>query len=38
VFLPYTAEAYERSQSWMRERGLFEDAAPAPSYESVVQI
>jgi NitT/TauT family transport system substrate-binding protein len=38
VFLPYTAEAYERSQRWMRERGLFEDAAPAPSYESVVQI
>jgi NitT/TauT family transport system substrate-binding protein len=38
VFLPYTGEAYDRSQRWMRERDLFEDAAPAPSYESVVQV
>jgi NitT/TauT family transport system substrate-binding protein len=39
VFLPYTAEAYERSQRWMRERDLFEDAgATPPSYESVVTI
>lgn len=38
VFLPYTAEAYERSQRWMRERDLFDDAGPAPSYKSVVQV
>jgi ABC-type nitrate/sulfonate/bicarbonate transport system substrate-binding protein len=25
VFLPYTEEMYERSQQWMRERGLFEE-------------
>ncbi len=24
VFLPYTASAYEQSQQWMRDRGLFE--------------
>jgi NitT/TauT family transport system substrate-binding protein len=38
VFLPYTDEAYERSQRWMRERNLFDDVGAAPSYESVVQI
>ena len=39
VFLPYTSDSYERSQKWMRERGLFEsgEAAPAP-FESVVQV
>jgi NitT/TauT family transport system substrate-binding protein len=37
VFLPYTEEAYERSQRWMRERNLFEDAGAAPAYESVVR-
>ncbi len=38
VFLPYTAESYERSQQWMRERSLFETGdAPAP-VESVVQV
>jgi hypothetical protein len=38
VFLPYTQETYERSQEWMRERGLFEDAAPAQAFGSVVQV
>ena len=38
VFLPYTGEAYERSQEWMRERNLFEDAGEAPAYESVVTV
>lgn len=38
VFLPYTADRYDRSQRWMRERDLFDDSAPAPSYESVVQV
>jgi NitT/TauT family transport system substrate-binding protein len=38
VFLPYTADSYERSQQWMRERRLFESAdAPAP-FEAVVQV
>jgi ABC-type nitrate/sulfonate/bicarbonate transport system substrate-binding protein len=38
VFLPYTEEAYDRSQAWMRERNLFEDAGEAPAYASVVQV
>lgn len=38
VFLPYTAEAYERAQTWMRERGLFEDGAAAPDFASAVQV
>ena len=38
VFLPYTADSYDRSQQWMRERSLFEAGhAPAP-FESVVQV
>jgi NitT/TauT family transport system substrate-binding protein len=38
VFLPYTAEMYERSQRWMREHQMFEEEAAAPSFESVVQV
>jgi hypothetical protein len=38
VFLPYTGEMYERSQAWMRERELFEEAGPAPAYETVVRL
>ena len=38
VFLPYTAEMYERSQRWMQEHRLFEDQGPVPSFESVVQV
>jgi NitT/TauT family transport system substrate-binding protein len=38
VFLPYTADRYERSQRWMQERHLFGDGGRAPSYESVVQV
>ena len=38
VFLPYTRETYERSQEWMRERHLFEDAPPAQEFTSVVQL
>jgi NitT/TauT family transport system substrate-binding protein len=38
VFLPYTRERYERSQEWMRERDLFEEAGPAPGFESIVQV
>jgi NitT/TauT family transport system substrate-binding protein len=40
VFLPYTAEAYEHSQRWMEERGLFEQAqgvARELEYEAIVQ-
>jgi NitT/TauT family transport system substrate-binding protein len=36
VFLPYTREMYERSQRWMRERGLFANERPTPAYETVV--
>lgn len=38
VFLPYTEEMYERSQQWMRERGLFEEQETIRPYESVVQV
>ena len=38
VFLPYTRETYERSQEWMREHHLFEDATPAQEFASVVQL
>jgi NitT/TauT family transport system substrate-binding protein len=38
VFLPYTSERYERAQEWMRERDLFEDAAPPREFEAVVQV
>lgn len=37
VFLPYTADMYQRAQRWMRDRGLFEDSGAAPPYESIVQ-
>ena len=38
VFLPYTAEMYERTQQWMRERELFDTGVPAPQYETVVHV
>jgi NitT/TauT family transport system substrate-binding protein len=38
VFLPYTAEMYERAQRWMQERGLFEEREAIRPYESVVQV
>jgi hypothetical protein len=38
VFLPYTRETYERSQEWMRERRLFDDAPPAREFAAVVQF
>ena len=38
VFLPYTADMYERAQRWMRDRGLFEDREAIAPYESVVQV
>jgi NitT/TauT family transport system substrate-binding protein len=38
VFLPYTADMYERAQRWMRERGLFEERDGIAPYESVVQV
>jgi hypothetical protein len=36
VFLPYSEETFRRTQSWIRERGLFDDA-PECNYESVVR-
>jgi NitT/TauT family transport system substrate-binding protein len=38
VFLPYTEEAYERAQRWLRERGLFGTTGELPEYASVVQV
>jgi NitT/TauT family transport system substrate-binding protein len=38
VFLPYTAEMYERSQRWIQERGLFDERESMRPYESVVQV
>jgi len=38
VFLPYTAEMYDRTQQWMRERRLFDPAAATPQYEAVVHV
>jgi NitT/TauT family transport system substrate-binding protein len=39
VFLPYTSDAYERAQRWMRERSLFDESgAPPVPFESVVQV
>ena len=35
VFLPYSEETFRRTQSWIRERGLFNDV-PACDYESAV--
>jgi NitT/TauT family transport system substrate-binding protein len=38
VFLPYTREAYESSQEWMRKRNFFDDAhSAAPAYREVVK-
>lgn len=38
VFLPYTAESYERAQVWMRERELFDVSGEIPAYEAAVQV
>jgi hypothetical protein len=38
VFLPYTAEMYERAQRWMQERGLFETRDAMRPYDAVVQV
>jgi NitT/TauT family transport system substrate-binding protein len=38
VFLPYTAEAYERAQTWMRERELFDVSAPPAVYTTAVHV
>jgi NitT/TauT family transport system substrate-binding protein len=38
VFLPYTAEMYERAQQWMRERELFDAHKATPPYEAVVHV
>jgi hypothetical protein len=30
VFLPYTDTTYSRTQQWLHERGLFEEAPVSP--------
>ena len=36
VFLPYTEEMYRRTQTWMQERGIFEDRPASLDYSSSV--
>lgn len=36
VFLPYTGETYQATQSWIREHEIFQPAAAPAAYESVV--
>ncbi len=36
VFLPYTQETYEKTQAWIRERGIFEGQSPVPDYAASV--
>jgi NitT/TauT family transport system substrate-binding protein len=38
VFLPYSADMYERAQRWMQARGLFEQRDSIPAYDSVVRV
>ena len=38
VFLPYTADSYDRSQQWMRERSLFDSGETPAPFDSVVQV
>jgi ABC-type nitrate/sulfonate/bicarbonate transport system substrate-binding protein len=38
VFLPYTASAYEQSQRWMRDRGLFEPSESPHDFASAVVV
>ncbi len=38
VFLPYTASAYEQSQQWMRDRGLFEPSQSRRDFASAVVV
>lgn len=38
VFLPYSADTFDRAQHWLRERHLFEVGAELPEYASVVQV
>jgi hypothetical protein len=36
VFLPYTEEMYAKTQSWIHERGIFEERPPLLDYASAV--
>jgi len=38
VFLPYTQQAYEQAQQWMRDRGLFEPSGASPEFATAVHI
>ncbi len=38
VFLPYTASAYEQSQQWMRDRGLFEPTESPHNFADAVVV
>lgn len=36
VFLPYGEETWARTQAWIRERGIFDEQAPAVDYATAV--
>jgi hypothetical protein len=38
VFLPYTGEAYEATQTWIQERRIFGDAPGLPRYDQVILV
>jgi NitT/TauT family transport system substrate-binding protein len=38
VFLPYTPEAYDTAQQWMRDRDLFEATPSVPNFATAVHI
>ncbi|MGH2861668.1 MAG: ABC transporter substrate-binding protein [Solirubrobacteraceae bacterium] len=38
AFLPYTQQAYEQAQQWMRDRGLFEPSGASPEFATAVHI
>jgi NitT/TauT family transport system substrate-binding protein len=38
VFLPYDAEAYTKTQAWIREHGLFGEQRPAVDYTTAVVV
>lgn len=38
VFLPYSEDAFERTQSWLQARNLFEPAGVRPDYRAAVQV
>lgn len=38
VFLPYTGDAYESTQTWIQERRIFDEAPGLPVYDKVILV